>query len=365
MAHKHYPSRKEFDEFMCSISEDFYAEYVGVDFKAGTVISHQKVNAAVKAFWEKYNSIKDGKGKDYRGAFVMLYRSPFKELELTNQQHKACAKLYTVMQYDGFLKWKDLPMDRDSIGEFLGYEKTDHDSSFRSEVLFPLISANFILKFRIEGEKQDFYKINPEFVIKGNGKDGEDDYFLKVFQTVLRHAIIEIEKEEKRRYKKKKQNSAVGTLHALLPYVHYQTLHFVEDPTVDILKVGESVQDAIDREALKKNRKKHKLLSKRAMRRLAVKGKSRGLNERDFETHLDIIKQVGILFEESSGGNSNYMLFPLLAFSHHGDGKDEYTIGLIKRFFKTWGKNRDKNIRLLGLKNIIKEFKFTDLELKD
>ena len=369
MAKKHYPSKKEFNDFMCSISEEFHEQFKDKEFETGTIISHQKVNRAVNAFWEQYKTIRDGKGRDYRGNYVMMYRTPFEALELNNPQHKACVKLYTVMQYDGVLKWKDKLMDKDEIGEFLGYADTSHDSNFRRRILQPLIACGFLLKYKKdENDKRTFYKVNSDFVIKGKLKDTDDIYFVKVFQVILKNAIEQIEKEEEirfKRYKKKKLNSAVGTLHALLPYVHYQTLHFVYNPTIDIVKSGETIQEAINREALRKNRKKHRLLSKIAMRKLAVAGSIEGMKTQDFNTHMEILKKVGILFEESSGGNSNYLMFPLLAFSQIGDGKDEYTIDVIKRFYKTWGKNRDKIIKNLGLEKIIEHLKIKELELKD
>lgn len=358
IAKKNYPNVKPFESFMSSITEGLYDQFKGIEITPGTVISHAKINVAARAFWEEYQEMKNAKGKDYRGNFVMMYRGPFSSVSLTSRQHEAIAKLYTTMQYDGYLTWKDAPMGREEIGDFLGYEDTSHGSSFRRRVLSPICQQDILTPYTIQGMgKKLFYRFNPSYVFKG--KAGPGEHFLKVFQTMLRRVITAIEEEESRYArlaKRKKLNSAVGTLHALLPYVHYQTLHFTKRPTENILEGNESIQDAIDREAVKKYRKKHLLLSKPEMRRAAAKGNKEGLNKKDFERHITILKDLGILYSEESGGSSNYILFPLLAFSHIGDGKDEYTCSVIKKFYKTWGANRDRIIKRFGLEDLTKHF---------
>lgn len=362
LARKHFPNTKPFYDFMLSLLPK---DCVVIDKNTGEILkdtyaNHRKGDLANRTFWSKYKEIEREKGADYRGEFVMLYRESFmnEKLQLTNIQHTTCAKLYTKMEYNGILKNKGKPMDRDDVGKFLGYEKTSHDSSFRRGVLDGFTKNKVLLSYKIKGfGNKNFYKFNPEYVFKGKG--GPDEKFLKLFQKTWANVIKLIEKRENSMAhlnKKKKYNSAIGTLHAITPYCHYQSLHFTKYPTTNICKNGEGIQEAIVREALKKNRKKHILLTHTDMRKAAVRGNKIGLNKKTFESHMQILKDIGVLYLEESGGSNNYILFPLLAFSHVGDGKDSYTTDVIKKFYKTWGKNKEKRIKGLGLEGIEKHF---------
>jgi hypothetical protein len=108
---------------------------------------------------------------------------------------------------------------------------------------------NIIIESK-DGRKK-VYSFNPKYTFSGKGHK-KGNYDVKVYVDFLVEVIKHVEEIEKDLAKelgvKELTHSALGTLHALIPYFHYETCYAVLNPTDSICLDGETVQEAMDRE---------------------------------------------------------------------------------------------------------------------
>lgn len=282
--------------------------------------------------------------KDPRGEFVQVYREFHMQVEgrLTNMQRAKLLELMLCVEYDGKLLWNEKQMTAKDIATYLALTY----DNFRKNFL-PVYTKDdpergivpILLKERV-GNKV-YYRFNEKAIFMGNAI--KDKSFVKLFKESLKIVIDNVKTIESGqgdpkakklanlkhvKTKKAKQTSALGVLHALMPYFHYQTYYLVKYPERDILLPNEEVEDAIAREGRKKNNKKLVLMPTRTMRRIIVQhtdDKNSMMDNRTLEMHLQTLKRAHALFFEEYGDKRAILLHPHLFFGTRGDGTDAYT----------------------------------------
>lgn len=106
-------------------------------------------------------------------------------------------------------------------------------------------------KIMVEGKsgKKKVYSFNPRYTFSGQGKGKEHD--VKVYVDFLEQVIEEVKKFEAELAIElgvtDLKHSALATLHAIIPYFHYQTCYAVFNPTDPINEEGETVEEAMNR----------------------------------------------------------------------------------------------------------------------
>jgi hypothetical protein len=94
------------------------------------------------------------------------------------------------------------------------------------------------------------YSFNPKYTFSGaGGKTLEHD--VKVYVDFLQKVIEKVKEIEKQLAieleVKDLKHSALATLHAIIPYFHYETCYAVHNPTDTICEEGETITQAVDR----------------------------------------------------------------------------------------------------------------------
>ncbi|PGP18672.1 hypothetical protein COA01_23300 [Bacillus cereus] len=187
-------------------------------------------------------------------------------------------------------------------------------------------------------DKQDSrhrnYCLSDEFFVKGSLNTTE--YTVKIFQRKLKeveHNIKQIEKRKNRmrtRYGKKTiRINALGILHAVLPYFHYQTYYLCKNPNDDIIKDGETVSQALD-----KRPKSIKHLSKNFLCQI-LGGEGKKIDPRTLEDLFEILIEAGAVLGIKGGKRTVYKIHPDLMFRSDSLGNDEYTISVRNDFEAT------------------------------
>ncbi|GEN55501.1 hypothetical protein [Halobacillus faecis] len=295
---------------------------------------------------------------DTRGPFLKVFRESNLQLVdvLNTNQRTQIMKLLLCSEYEEVLKWKGELMGAPQIAEYLGYKA--YKGSFKKIFLKPVVDAGVLIPYREEGIKRTLYKFNSDIVFKGSLSNNPE--FMKMFTKVLRGTIKRIEKIEAtnaRLEKKKLNSSAIGVLHALLPWCHIETSMICKNPSTSIVKDGETVQQAKNREARRKRGKIHKALTHADLRRICTKQSKTGMRKSLFDRHIETLKKAGVLLDMSSAGNRIYYLFPALVVSDKNQEVKEYSRSLVTQFLEVWGDSAENIIADLNIKTYIDEVK--------
>ncbi|KON67383.1 hypothetical protein AKG34_21430 [Peribacillus butanolivorans] len=99
--------------------------------------------------------------------------------------------------------------------------------------------------------RKKVYSFNPKYTFSGAGGK-KKDYDVKVYRDFLQNVITVVEEIEAKLAKelgvKELTHSALSTLHAIIPYFHYQTCYAALNPTESITIGEETVWEAKTRE---------------------------------------------------------------------------------------------------------------------
>lgn len=266
---------------------------------------------------------------DQRGEYVQFIIEPNQALsELTIQQRRYLVEL---MPYVGF---QDQPLgyiDEEGTVIYLNNQMIQEIWGVTRIVALELLNL-FTEKqfFNKQKDPLDKRKTNyiPTGLYFGKGKLAGQAHKLttKIFQSKLKEVIENVRKIEDRKNRRKKSNwkqsAALGMIHAVLPYFHYQTYYLVKNPNENILQKGETVNDALS------NRPycmKH--LKKTELARISNVAKTDTIDK-----YIDILVEAGAIKKETSYGKSVYIVHPDLMFRRDGNGLDEYSITIRNQF---------------------------------
>ena len=338
-----------YDEFLYSLLPE--GSKVVVNTETGEklddmVITSKYVLAAKQAFNEYLNEISNRRGVDHRGYFFNVFRDFHKSLEgrLTNNQRTKLMQLMLCIQFeDDPLSRFGKPMTTADIAEYLEVSINTARNKLLNVLCYKSETMNIepvLIKKRIGREY--YYYFNKKGVYMGP-LQGKSE-FVKLFTKKLDEVIKKIQRievrKQKRRSKEKgsikseKRTSAIGVLHAIIPYFHYQTYYLVKEPTVNILRPGETVNQARERDQNERKRQ-HKLLPLAQLCRIVTKnenGNESSMNFQLIQDHIDTLQQAKALIYQKTGGKLAIKIHPYLMFSSKGDGRDEYTKHVLNDF---------------------------------
>ncbi|MEH6949542.1 hypothetical protein V7068_21245 [Bacillus sp. JJ634] len=196
-------------------------------------------------------------------------------------ERKKIIKLYPEMTYDKKL-------DIDQIREAWGKNGKPLGRTTALEYLKKLISKEYgkVLLTEKKGRKI-YYYFNPKYVFMGKGKKNSD-YDVKVYFEFLKNIIEKVDAIEdelaKKMGVKELTHSALATLHAIIPYFHYERCYAVKNPTMRTTLEGETVWEATKRERKEKTSSGLEYLSIVDISKIVSKGENdRTMILRDLE----------------------------------------------------------------------------------
>lgn len=288
------------------------------EFTGDHVIIHRN---SIDAYQEKVKR-EEERELDQRGDYIQFVIEPNKALSnLTVLQRRYLMELMPYLSYgESPLQIEQeagtvLRLNNQLIADIWGIHKRD------ALALLNLFVESDLFK-RVkdpEDARKSNYIPTGLYFGKGRLKHGPTEYTTKIFQKKLAEVIQAIRKIEERKSRRKnttkKQSAALGIIHAVLPYFHYQTYYLVKNPNENICKDGETVL-----EALKRNPKALKHLPKAQLGRLA------GITDnRTIEYYFKILVESGAVMLQHTKGKTLYKIHPDLMFRIDGNGLDDYS----------------------------------------
>ncbi|MCM3692201.1 hypothetical protein [Neobacillus niacini] len=326
----------------------------GIDWTSNFNLSNPEAKYACQIFFGRIAELRKVT-KDSRGDYVQMFQDFYINLvgKLKNAERSYLLKLMLRINYDKVLMWNDKPMVKKDIADYLGISE-----DMAKKLLQRYVTLEIIIKKK--SGKKWHYKFNKKSVLMGK-IDGKND-FVKVFLEKLEETIIKVEKIEQKKqtgkgYKKGKERrtSAVGILHSIIPYFHFQTYYLTKYPNRNIMNSGETVLDALKRDRNSKRRKHvhlpmtqlQQIMASRTTKENDEEDQSKECNlakmEKDlvFE-HLDTLQEAGALMYYKSSGITTVRIHPHLLFSAQGDGKDNYTEYVLSDFNENKSASNEK-----------------------
>jgi DNA-binding transcriptional ArsR family regulator len=215
---------KKIDE-IAYVYRNVYVEYATKFFK--------------KICWEVNNR----KGVDEElGHYQRNVRKGFFQLEnkIGTGERKRIVMLYPDLTYNNTLSIKEIQ----AIWDVARSTATEHLKKLTSD------EYGKVLLTKKEGRKTVYY-FNPKYVFMGTSKK-KKEYDVKVYFTFLKNiiekvAVLESELAMKMEVKEL-AHSALATLHAIIPYFHYERCYAVKNPTHRTTLEDETVWEATRRE---------------------------------------------------------------------------------------------------------------------
>lgn len=276
---------------------------------------------SIKGYKEKIQREEDRKN-DPRGDFIQFSLEPNKGLnDITVQQRRYLMELMPYVAYGELpLRYIDengeiIHLNNQTIADIWGINKRD-----TIELLNKFVEKGFFIRKKDphDGRKSNYIPTG-FFFAKGKLKHTPNEYTTKIFQSKLVEIIQNIKKIEERKNRRKqspkKQSAALGMIHAVLPYFHYQTYYLVKNPNENICKDGETVLEALTR-----NPKVLKHLPKAQLGRLSGIG-----NQQTVDYYFKVLMQAGAVMLQHTKGKTLYKIHPDLMFRMDGSGLDDYT----------------------------------------
>lgn len=296
------------------------------DFLDNVFLLIPEVVCANNAFFEKYETVKSGKGIDNRGHFFMVERKKAEELNKDlslNEREKII-----LLQRQQFNKYKNFDTKRTFTTEELcgvWNIKIDACNTVRSK----LIKHNVLDKVSV-GKHKYVYQLTDKYCYMGKTKSND---FSRIYFNKFNEIIDEVQMIE-RKIKKKKdiRSSALGTFQAIIPYFHKETNHLSKNPSDSILKTkkdkdengnivleNETVFEAYEREVASAPRKRViKYMTYTALYKLT------GIHPDTLEEHLEILQQADALYVKKNKGTIRCVAHPYLLLSYDFSKDDEY-----------------------------------------
>ncbi|MEX3746525.1 hypothetical protein [Lysinibacillus xylanilyticus] len=341
-------------------------EFVPVNKNTGEInreleYRHPLVAAANQAFFGKLDQI-NGKGPDERGEYVQVFREFQVNLEgkLSNVQRARLLELMPLVNFnDKPISLNDKPMTAQEIADYWGISLENARNNFLGRYCKEEI--NVLYKKR-KGN-QWFYYFNQKCIFKGS-LNGKRDEFVKVYQEKISEVIFEIKRieenklletkkdvskrnskgqlkskveiEKEMKNKTERKTTALGILHAIIPYFHPETYYLVKEPTQKIVRSGEKTIEALLRDQ-KRAKRQHRHLPLAQLARIVSskqmdKEKDSTMKTELIMEHLNTLQLAGALKFDKTKGKLTVRIHPYLMFSSIGDGTDEYTKYVVAEF---------------------------------
>lgn len=270
---------------------------------------------------------------DKRGHLVMILNQQNEYLrDLTILQRGYLIKLIPFVDYDNN-PLKDVVKKH---GESQYIQTKDLERIWRLDKSGVLRIMNlFIEKELFEKKRHPYdkrktiYLPTGKFIRKGKLPKDTSSYHTKVFQKKVAeiiHNINSIQYHENKTQQKQIQVSALGILHAVAPYFHYQTYYLVKNPNHNILQNNETILEALKRlESNKRNKQQLCYLKKVDFTKIA------NISRPTFDRYIGILIKAGAVLAVSTQRTIRYIVHPDLMFRRDEDGQDEYTNYIRKR----------------------------------
>lgn len=276
---------------------------------------------SIKGYKEKLAREEERKN-DPRGDYIQFLIEPNKELnDITVQQRRYLMELMPYIDYgDKPLRYIDengeiIHLNNQFITDIWGIDKRN-----AIELLNMFVEKGFFIRTKDPKDKRKSnYIPTGLYFAKGKIKSPPNEYTTKIFQRKLTEIIENIKKIEDRKNRRKnspkKQSAALGMIHAVLPYFHYQTYYLVKNPNENICREGETVLEALQRKP-----KALKHLPKAQLGRLT------GIyDNRTIDYYFKVLMQAGAIMLQHTKGKTLYKVHPDLMFRRDGNGLDDYT----------------------------------------
>lgn len=298
------------------------------EFSGDHLIVHKN---SIDAYNEKLQK-EEERELDQRGEYVQFFIEPNRELEdITIQQRRYLIELMPYVQYEdvplSYESEEELPvrLNNHLISKVWNLKPTETKS-----LLSLFVDKGFLKRVKDPIDKRKSNYI-PTGLYFGKGKLSfkPSKYTTKVFQNKLVEIIERVNKIEAHKGRRKntdrKQSAALGIIHAVLPYFHYQTYYLVKNPNDNILRDKETVNDALER--IKKTRRNGlKHLKKTELAKIS------GIDVKTVDRYIDILVKAGAVMRMYTKGTTRYIVHPDLMFRRDGNGEDEYTRTIRNQF---------------------------------
>jgi hypothetical protein len=174
------------------------------------------------------------------GHYQRNIRKGFGQLEgknIASEDRRRMLELYPHLLYKKKL-------DIQQVADIWGIDRTN---AVRNMKKLTSKESGKVMVESMKGKKK-VYSFNPKYTFSGSGGKQKD---VKVYVDFLEQVIAKVKEIEKELAieldVKKLKHSALSTLHAIIPYFHYQTCYAVLNPEDPINEEGETVEEAIKR----------------------------------------------------------------------------------------------------------------------
>ncbi len=287
------------------------------EFTGDHVIVHRN---SIDAYQEKLKR-EEERELDQRGDYIQFVLEPNKALkDLTIHQRRYLMELMPYVQYgDNPLRMVD---ENGEIHRITNKHLSDIWSIHSVDVtklMNKFVEKGFFKKIKDPDDSRKANYISTGLYFGKGNLYQPSQYTTKLFQNKLKEVIQEIKKIEKRKSRRKntdrKQTAALGMIHAVLPFFHYQTYYLVKNPNENICRGDESVL-----EALQRNPKALKHISKAELCRL-----SNVTDNRTIDYYFKVLMEAGAIMLQHTKGKTRYKIHPDLMFRRDGNGIDPYT----------------------------------------
>jgi hypothetical protein len=258
---------------------------------------------------------------DPRGPFVMGKNEPIRRLEGSDLTVADRRYFMMLVLYAGFngepLKKDGIPLTNEMISKLWNLDTVKTMKRLSKFVRIGLLEK---IKSPHDGRIVN-YVLNELYFQKGKSAMKPKEKFVKLFQNKLSDVINEVEKinELKNRHRKTKTSihNVIGLLHCVMPYFHFETYYLVSNPDESIIREGETVLDALER-----NPKVLKHLSKSRIGRVLG---YQNANRSTIDAYMDILQKAGAVMVLKTKNKTRYLIHPDLMFRLDHDGTDKYT----------------------------------------
>lgn len=273
-----------------------------------------------KAFIEAKEAYKEKKNRrrtDKRGSWYNVPTEANTHLVLSISDRAFALFLSLYIDYDKPLNHKGKPLRNDDIAKLWRVynkdgEKQEIGGNKISDRLSRLVKANVLERLKdAENGRYSNYKFNEAYFYQGEQTANEK--FVKVYQKKLAEVIENVLKIEKRKNQNRKREKkinilyVIGLLHAIMPFVHRQSLYLVKNPEQKLEILGnESVYEAISREP--------SLLKKLPKARIAKSLGYKEMNRQTVDAYFKILADAGALKIDDTCGVKMYLMHPDLMY---------------------------------------------------
>ncbi|MYL36151.1 hypothetical protein GLW08_21430 [Pontibacillus yanchengensis] len=325
LARWYYPNPQPFENWLSNIAPDnlvVKCKDTGEEI-LNTKATHNNVELAYKTFWTEYQRMKSALKQDERGIYFQFFREYHYSIEnkLSHSDRTRLLKL-AIAQFKNKQAFEDngIGMTRKEIAELWGIS----EHSTRNKMLPYYQKIGYLTKKKVG--RYWYYYFKEEALLMG--RINHDGKFVKIFHEKLLEVYENLEKIQSRQQKLRKYD-ALGTLHFLLSYFHYETLYLVKNPEESIVKPNEEINDALERESRRCRKKLKHMSLKELVNRLSAAHEST-IRRKTIEKHLEWIERCGAISIHRTKGVNRIIVHPHLVGNHKV--QDQYIRTVLNQF---------------------------------